>query len=319
MKDNLEENIKILTIFTGICQQQVPVFRFINMKLPNDFKIGITLSGGASYGIAHIGVLKALREYGIEPSTIYGTSAGSIVAVLYASGASIRDLKKFARESKISKMVRWKIPRLGFIPMDSLEHRLKLALPFENLEELPISTYIGVTNLESGQHESLAKGSIAKAVTASCAIPVFFKPVEFGDQWYVDGGVANNMPAEILKESCDFVIGSNVVESVCIDRSQCNSFKKIMERTLTISLITRTYVNYGLCDYVVEPKGLAQFAKFDFSKVDEMIELGYKITIEDLPAILDKIHQKLAKKYREHKSNGAWKGPIVLTSSSVSA
>ncbi len=60
------------------------------MKLPKNFTIGITFSGGASYGIAHIGVIKALREYGIEPDVVYGTSAGALACVLYAGGASIR-------------------------------------------------------------------------------------------------------------------------------------------------------------------------------------------------------------------------------------
>lgn len=267
------------------------------MRLPNDFKIGVTLSGGASYGIAHIGVLKALREYGIEPHLIYGTSAGAIVNVLYANGGSIRDLKVFAKESKISKMVRWTIPRMGFIPLDSLEKRIADACGYENLEDLPIASHIGVTNLETGEHETLSSGNIAKAVTASCAIPVFFRPVEINNNLYVDGGVSNNMPARFLKDRCDFVIGSNVVEAVTVERKEFSSFKKIMERTLTISLITRTGINYVDCDFVVEPKGMAAYAKFDFGKVDQMIEMGYRKTIQDLPVILDKMRQKIALKY----------------------
>ncbi|MBY5958437.1 patatin-like phospholipase family protein [Membranicola marinus] len=266
------------------------------MNLPPDFKIGLTLSGGASYGIAHVGVVKALREYGIEPHILYGTSAGAIVAALYAGGASIRDMRRFIKENNILSMRRLRLPKLGFIPLTYLENRLTDYIPFENLEDLPRRTMIGATNLETGQHESVESGPVSKAVAASCAIPVFFRPIEHNGSLFVDGGVSNNMPAFPLRGQCDFIIGSDVVEAKQVDRKYINGFKRLLERTLTISLANRTVINYKDCDFVIRPKGMYQYAKFDFSRSDEFIEYGYHQALIDLPKILEGIRKKIKEK-----------------------
>lgn len=266
------------------------------MKLPENFKIGLTLSGGASYGMAHIGVIKALREYGIEPEVLYGTSAGAIVAVLYASGASIREMRAFAQGNQLTKMIRWRVPRLGFLPLDHLENKISEYIPLEYLEDLPRKVIIGGTNLETGRHEDIETGPLTKAVAASCAIPVFFKPVEVNGHIFVDGGVSNNMPAFALKKHCDFIIGSDVVEAGPVDRGKIRGFKRLLERTMTISLANRTILNYKDCDFVVQPVGMIPYGKFDFSRVDEFVEMGYHHMIQDLPELLDVLYRKILEK-----------------------
>lgn len=266
------------------------------MNLPADFKIGLTLSGGASYGIAHVGVIKALREYGIEPDVLYGTSAGAIVAAQYAGGVSIQDMRKFIMENKILSMRRMRLPKLGFIPLTYLENRLTDFIPFEKLEDLPRRTLIGATNLETGHHETIETGLISKAVAASCAIPIFFMPIEHNENLYVDGGVSNNMPASPLQNHCDFIIGSDVVEAKQVDRKYINGFKRLLERTLAISLANRTVINYDDCDFVIKPGGMFQYSKFDFGRSDEFIEYGYHQTLIDLPKILEGIRQKIKDK-----------------------
>ncbi len=272
------------------------------MNLPEDFKVGITLSGGASYGIAHVGVIKALREYGIEPHVLYGTSAGAIVAALYAGGASIQDMRKFILGNKILSIRRMRISNLGFMPLTYLENRLIDFVPFEKIEDLPRKLLIGVTNLETGLHETVDTGLISKAVASSCAIPVFFKPIEHNENLYVDGGVSNNMPAFPLQEDCDFIIGSDVVEAKRVDRKYINGFKRLLERTLTISLANRTLINYKDCDYVIRPAGMYQYPKFDFSHSEEFIHYGYNQTLIDLPKILEGIRQKIKKKDEEYQT-----------------
>jgi len=272
------------------------------MKLPKNFKIGLTLSGGASYGIAHIGVIKALREYGIEPDVLYGTSAGAIVAVLYASGLSIRDMRKFAEGNQLTKMLRWRVPKLGFLPMDYLEDKIRAYVPYEKLEDLPRKVMIGGTNLETGRHEDIETGYLTKAVTASCAIPVFFRPVELNGQIYVDGGVSNNMPAVALKNHCDFVIGSDVMEAGDIQREDIGGFRDLLDRTMTISLASRTIFNYKDCDHVITPVGMVPFGKFDFSHVEEFIEMGYHHAIKALPELLDVLYLKIME-YEKNTQN----------------
>ena len=266
------------------------------MKLPENFKIGLTLSGGASYGIAHVGVIKALREYGIDPDVVYGTSAGAIVASLYAGGASIQDMRRFIQGNNILSMRRLRLPKLGFIPLTYLENRISDYVPYKQLEELPRKVFIGATNLETGQHETVRTGLITKAVAASCAIPVFFRPIELNGNLYVDGGVSNNMPAVPLKDHCDYIIASDVVEAKRVDRKYINGFKRLLERTLTISLANRTVVNYTDCDFVIRPVGMYKYAKFDFSRSEEFINYGYDQTLMDLPKILEGIRQRIKEK-----------------------
>ena len=266
------------------------------MRLPEDFKIGLTLSGGASYGIAHIGVIKALREYGIEPQYLYGTSAGAIAAVLYSGGASIRDMRQFSKTNQLKKLIRLTYPRLGFSSMDPLEKRLEEYTPFDNLEELPRKTFVGVTNLETGKHETFSEGPIGRIVAASCAVPVFFQPIEINDQLYLDGGVSNNMPAKLLRKHCDLIIGSDVVKTGRLNRKRIKSVGKLLERTLTISLAHRTVSNYPDCDFVFQLSGLGRYGKFDFSKVDQFVEIGYRQALKTLPDFLDVVREKLLQK-----------------------
>lgn len=271
------------------------------VKLPEDFKIGLTLSGGAAYGIAHVGVLKALREYGIEPAVVYGTSAGAIAGVLYGSGASISDMRRFIDGNKMMSMRRLRVSAKGFIPPTYLENRLSDFVPYKNLEDLPRKVLIGATNLETGLHNTLDTGPISTSVAASCAVPVFFTPIDHQGSLYVDGGVSNNMPATPLQDLCDFIIGCDVVETRQLDRKNFTGFRRILERTLTISLTNRTLFNYPECDYVIRPQGLSRYGKFDLSRTDEFIETGYYQTLIDLPRILENMQLKL-RRYLKEKS-----------------
>lgn len=271
------------------------------IKIPDDFKMGITLSGGAAYGSAHVGIIKALREYGLEFDLLYGTSAGAIASVLYASGASIRDMKEFLHGINLMNIRSLRLPTVGFMPLTFLQKRLAEFVPYKNLEDLPRKVLIGVTNLETGHHETLDTGAIYTAVAASCAVPVIFTPIEHDGKLYVDGGVSNNMPALPLKKTCDFVLGSDVVEMKSLDRKHFNGFRKILERTLTISLSNRTTFNYPDCDFVIRTSGLYKYGKFDLKHSEEIIQNGYNQALIDLPNILDVLHHKMMQKL-EHTS-----------------
>ena len=101
------------------------------------------------------------------------------------------------------------------------------------------------------------------------------------------------MPALLLKNTCDFLLGSDVVEMTTLERKHFNGFRKILERTLTISLSNRTTFNYPDCDFVIKTSGLYKYGKFDLKKADEIIEYGYTQTLLDLPRILEVLHQKM--------------------------
>ncbi|NND04795.1 MAG: patatin-like phospholipase family protein [Saprospiraceae bacterium] len=239
-------------------------------------KVGITLSGGGARGFAHIGVLKALEEAGVQPDVICGTSAGALIGVLYAQGYAPEEIQKIAMTSNIYKVFRLVLPRRGLSNQDYIAKQLQEHVPQNSFSALTRKFYVGVTNLNAGKHEIWEDGPLHDLVIASSAVPGIFQPVEINGCYYVDGGVMNNMPADVIRNQCDFLIASNVVTKMEKSTNQLNGLKSILARTFEISLWYRSRLNYEYCDLIIEPDGLHDYHIFNFGKAKEIAELGYQ-------------------------------------------
>ncbi|NND32958.1 MAG: patatin-like phospholipase family protein [Saprospiraceae bacterium] len=250
-------------------------------------KIGITLSGGGARGMAHIGVLQALEEHGLAPEVICGTSAGAIIGVLYASGFKPLEIKSFAEKSNIYKVFRLVIPRRGLSNQDYVYRQLKELIPENSFASLEKKFFVGVTNLNQGKHEIWDRGPLHEVVIASSAIPGVFQPVEINGNYYVDGGVMNNLPADHMQSHCDFLIASNVVTKVEKSNNELNGIKSILARVFEISLWYRSRLNYDACDMIIEPLGLHDYHIFNFSKTAEIYELGYRSALSQIERLKD--------------------------------
>ncbi|OFW54920.1 MAG: hypothetical protein A2163_05250 [Actinobacteria bacterium RBG_13_35_12] len=178
-------------------------------------KIGLALGGGSARGLAHVGVILALEAYNIPIDIIAGTSIGSVIGGLYASGATIRQLEEVALSIKKSKtlfMLDPVFPHSGLISGDRIEKMLnQFALKDKTFDDLSIFFATVAADVESGAKVILNQGKVIDAVRASIAIPGIFTPVKYGDYYLVDGGVVDPVPVDVVK-----MMGADIIIAVSL-------------------------------------------------------------------------------------------------------
>lgn len=251
-------------------------------------RLGITLSGGGARGIAHIGVLKALNEYGIEISAISGTSMGALVGVLYADGKQPEEILEIVKHYKFSSFLNWSLSRSGLIDSQKFSHILEENLEANSFEELKKELHVAATNLNTGEYTIFNSGELIKPVIASASIPLIFKPVIINGDTYVDGGLLNNLPIEPLQDTCDKIIGVHVNRNGRIE--DVGGFRGIADRAFRIAIWQTVKDRLSQCDYVIEPTGVYDYGTFDMDKANKLFEDGYKQTEKLLIKMLNMIN-----------------------------
>lgn len=255
-------------------------------------RIGIALSGGGARGIAHVGVLQALEENGITPQVISGASAGAIIGALYASGRRPEEILKVVKDATIWKMFKVGLPTAGFSKLTYLHERLAAYIPEDSFESLQKKLFVAVANLNTGKLELLSQGPLFRAVMASAAIPLVFQPVEIEGQWYVDGGLLDNLPVRpLVYADVNLIIGVNVMPLVDVPDKSVQSVVGIATRCFDLSIQANTRPNVEYCDIYIEPKAVHAFHIFQFNKVQELFEIGYETTQRQMPEILAKVEE----------------------------
>jgi NTE family protein len=180
-------------------------------------KIGICLSGGGALGVAHIGALQALEEFGIVPNYVAGTSMGSIVGVFYAAGYSPAEILQIIEKEKAYKfnyLFKWDATlKTGLSKHTKLRKILNKYIPYDSFDSLNKFYAVCCTDIKNGKAPVFTSGKHLKDyVVASSSIPCVFESVVIEGIEYVDGGVINNFPIEALKAmSCDMIIGVGVI------------------------------------------------------------------------------------------------------------
>lgn len=242
------------------------------------YKIGITFSGGSARGYAHVGILKALSEHGIEPEIISGTSMGAVVGVLYAAGYSPREVQRILINEKFSKIAGFSWKRTGLLKMERLRLVLHNYIEEDNFSQLEKPFYLGLTNLNEGTKEIRTEGALFDYLIASCSVPGVFAPMVIEEVSYVDGGLLRNLPASCIRDKCRILIGAHVNYP-----GRKNGFtgpKGIVERAINLGITENAKPQMELCDYMIDPPAMECFSLFDFSKIEEIIEAGYSHTME---------------------------------------
>jgi NTE family protein len=250
--------------------------------------IGIALSGGGARGAAHIGVLQALNENGIFPSHVSGASAGSLIASLYCSGYTPKEILEFSKEKEFLKIF-----RIGFLNKDlsnmvRLNDFLKHHIPQKNFEDLKIPLYISISNINSGKSEIVGKGELIPYIMASCAVPLVFKPIKIGNSLYVDGGLLNDLPIEPLQERKLKIIGV----SVCPNdyRKEIKGVRAIAERISQMSIWDNIAPRIKQCDVALELEKSYAYGMFDLKKSQELFDIGYETAYKKMNDILEVIN-----------------------------
>lgn len=249
-----------------------------------DDSLGIALSGGGAKGFSHIGVLKAMKQFGLKPNIVSGVSAGSIAAVLYASGLSTDDIIScFADGRRLQDFTEWAIPKEGFMKLKRFSRLLESWLPVKRLEELNIPTVVCATDFDNGKSVGWSKGEIVPRVIASCSIPIVFHPVIINGVHYVDGGVLRNLPAWAIRDYCTTLVGSNCSP---LNRgfSYRDSLLGIAMRSYHLMSKANMLQDLKLCDIVISPPALSTVGTFDLSAIRKAVVLGYDAACRVLEA-----------------------------------
>ena len=246
---------------------------------------GIVLSGGGARAIAHLGVLRALEEQNIQPSALAGSSAGALIAALYAAGLPPEKIKDLFHDTAYFGVFHLLFGRPGLFDMGAMRSTLETWLPVKNFEDLPIPLHVAATNLTTGKSEIISSGPLLEPLLASACVPVIFEPVLYNGCQYVDGGVLNNFPVEALLHHSPFIIGSHVNRlSDDLPPNPPPHKSQVLERCFHLAIARDVYQKAAHCDVFLDHPGLTGFGMFDTKKANRLFRLGYEYCLQTFPA-----------------------------------
>ncbi len=319
----------------------------LNAQNPNGGdrpKIGVVLSGGGAKGIAHIGILKAMEEEGLYPDYIAGTSMGSIIGGLYATGYSADQLDSIVRMIDWDLVLSNNIP-LNYISFQEKEYynrflvefpikKGKLVLPsgmiegqelsqvlthytwpsmkYESFDDFPIPFRCVATDVSTGNPIIFKDGSLSEALRASMSIPTAFTAADLDTTLAVDGGVVNNFPVEeLFKMGADIVIGVNVSDEGLINAKELGTMTGILMQIAMTPSLKRMQEQIAMCDIYIKPN-LKNYGTASFSSYNEILKLGYE-TGEKYRGEFRKLAQQLGDTENKKIGSSFKVKPIIIS------
>ncbi len=289
---------------------------FSQEQQKSKLKVGLVLSGGGAKGFAHIGVLKAIEEAGVEISYIGGTSMGAVIGGLYASGYNATQIDSIFQSTDFDELLKDYIPRSSKNFFEKRNDELyAISLPFNkfrigiptalskgmynynllakltdpvrhvrDFNQLPIPFLCIATDIETGQEILLNKGYLAQAMQASAAFPSLFSPVEIDGKWLVDGGVTNNYPIdEIKKLGADIIIGVDVQDGLK-NRKALKDATRILVQISNLQMIGKMKEKIQNTDIYIKPD-ISDFSVISFDDGPSIVEKGTEASKEAMPKL----------------------------------
>jgi len=264
-------------------------------------RVFLVLGGGGVKGLAHAGAWQAIEEFEIEVSAIIGTSIGSLVGACVAGGWTAEQLGARARTLKRSDIVtlnRWAfllngISEPAVFREDAFQKYLAETLPVERFDQLDLPVSMNAVHLETGRMDWFGDGgrtdvTLAQAVYASCALPLFYPPADIYGEMYVDGGVRDALPVRYAKEQgADLIIAIDVAAGEVKDSKDTVSKGLVAIHHRVFDIMAYARKRRVLDDWegpelvYVRPR-LDGFSTFDFTQTDYFLEEGYRATREVL-------------------------------------
>ena len=254
---------------------------------PRPPRVGLALGGGAARGFAHIGVIQVLEENGIKVDLVAGTSAGSLVAALYAAGKSGVELGALAQTMDETAITDWSFPGRALIRGEALARYVRENTGGKLIEQMRLPLGIVATDLDSGQPILFQRGDPGLAVRASSAVPAVFQPVKIGAREYVDGGLVSPVPVRFARQ-----MGAELVIAVDISAApEGNPTTDAMRMLLqTFAIMGRSINSFELkdADIVLRPK-LNGVSSADFTVRAKSVQAGREAAVAMLPALKARI------------------------------
>lgn len=246
-------------------------------------KIGLALSGGGAKGILHAGVIKAILERDIVINQISGTSAGALIGALFAAGIAVEDMLHFFQKSNLFHPRKYAFNEAGFFKSSLFIKQISDVIAQDTFEKLDIPLVITATDINNVKSVVFKSGPLYEPLLASAAFPGIFTPVEIGTHTFIDGGVMNNFPVDLL-ENCDLIIGSytNKVESLKGKRLK-HSYD-VASRAFAINQFSKDSTKFNLCDILIMPNHLQEYGLFSFKGLEKIFQMGYETASKKIDA-----------------------------------
>ena len=251
--------------------------------------VALALGGGAAKGFAHIGVIKALEAQGIVPDIVVGTSAGSVVGAMYASGKSGFELQQLAITLDEAQVSDWSLPDRGVLKGDALAGFINKAVNNVTIEKLPKKFGAVATDLATGDPIVFRSGDTGTAVRASSSVPGLFQPVSIRGREYVDGGLVSPVPVRFAREmGADFVIAVDISNKPQFGKTK--SSLDVLLQTFAIMGQSLNRNELPQADVVIRPD-ISQLASADFKTRHLAVLEGEKAAAQALPALKAKLEK----------------------------
>ena len=260
---------------------------FANGRIP----VALVLSGGSARGFAHVGVIKVFEANGLRPDIIVGSSAGSIVGALYASGLSAVELDSALAQMDRSVFTDFVWPGLGFIPGelgfvrgDKLHHFLDARLKRHHIQNFPIPFAAVATELATGKPVAFNAGDAGLAILASSAVPGVISPVSINRKYYGDGQISSPLPVATARE-----LGAAIVIAVDVVYPPEDAFvysaTGVMFQAFAVSVHRLKEYEKAGADLVIAPVLRKTSGQFTFADRAHLIAAGEQAALQMLPEI----------------------------------
>ena len=246
-------------------------------------RVGLALGGGAARGFAHVGVIQVLEEAGIRPDMVVGTSAGSLVAAIYASGRTGAQLQQIALEMEEATFTDWTLPFFGrgVLRGEALARYVNQQVRGLTIEAMPMPLGVVATDLQSGEGILFRGGDAGLAVRASSAVPSVFQPVRIGAHEYVDGGLVAPVPVGYARQMGAELVIAVDISSEPLGNASDGALQVLLQ---TFAIMGKSLNSYALrgADVVVRP-ALSSVRSADFAARKRSIEAGRVAMLAALP------------------------------------
>ena len=245
-------------------------------------RVGLALGGGVARGLAHIGVLSVLEEAGVPIDCVAGTSMGAIIGASYCAGLTIPELKATAARAGWWDVSRPMLSATGLVTFNRLERWLEDTIGEYDVRDLAIPFAAVASDLVSGERVVLWRGRMCTAIRASCSVPGFASPIELDGRMLVDGGITDNVPADVARMlGADYVIGVDIFMPAL--RRRLGPLGQGLAAIET--LVRHAGQGDAECDCLIVPH-MEGRSYFRFSHYEQFIALGEAAAREKLPTIL---------------------------------
>jgi len=262
-----------------------------SLLTPRKPVLGLVLGAGAARGFAHIGVIKALEAQGIRPDLVVGSSAGSVIAALLASGATGNDLNRLALNLDEATIADWGLPFAGrfggLIKGEALQAMVNREVRNKTIEQMNLPLGVVATELQTGKGVLFRSGNTGLAVRASCSVPGVFQPATINGKEYVDGGLVAPVPVSYARQMGATVVIAVNISSEPLHQDASGTFGVLQQ---TISIMQNSINQYELksADIAIQPQ-LKQMSGSDFKSRNAAILAGEVATQEQMALIKEKL------------------------------